>query len=408
MKYSPQETEAQSEQKNGGIMAPAGLGQAWKIIFKYGQLIGKLATFLGLCITFFYFIESGSIPLDSLSSLGALAVVVAVIALFSAIIFLALWLIPTAAAHLFQDDHPHERSAHWFRRGPDGKDLTQAQRWSRSLIFSSLTGAAVWVWTIAWILPFLFHSEWFRWGSCVVITVAVSIHCWKFSTYPVPASNEHASPGQIPSGITYRLSFFLAYGLMSLFPLTIFLVLLTTSDFRHDGRLFVMWGLLAAGFVVVTLVNSAGLAALQRFKSTQAFTLLAMIGICSLFAIVVGLGSSLRLLDAVMRMSTVRIENVSLALDGKNCATMQMIGVITSRIAGASSSPDGSCLLENVTVVSRVGERWVISCDRSDKATDQAIPRRRRNFRIEASGVQAEINASAEVQKRMKEISLCH
>lgn len=385
----------------------SGLRRTQQLIAEHGQLAAKAGAFLGLGLTTLYFIRAGSIPLDSLSNLGALAVVVALLALLSALAFLVLWVMPPAVALLFQSEDPQGHLAHWFRRSADGQALSKARQWRRAFLFSFVTAAVVWVWLAACSLPGMFSSAWLRWGACALSAAAASVLCWKFVTYPLPATDEPPMAGRRLSALAHRLLFIVFYAVTSLGPLLLLLTLLTTSELRHDGRAPVMWAMLAGGFVIATVANAVGLAAFQQLKRPWAFAVLAAVGIYTLMIIVVPLGSSPRLLDGLMQLSTIRMAHVSLVLDDKTCATVRLLGVVPSPVPSASSPAEARCLLENVTVVSRVGERWVIACERDDPATDQAGSHQRRNFRIEAKGVLGEMDAGGEVKERTGKVGVC-
>ncbi len=380
---------------------------AQQLLEAHGQLAAKAGTFLGLLITALYFIKAGAIPLDSLSSLGALAVVVALIALFSALAFLVLWVMPPAVALTFQAEDPHGYLKHWFQRSAEGQVLPKARQWRRVFLFSFVMGAVAWMWFATRALPGLFNGEWLRWGSLAVSAAAAGILCWKFTTHPLPESDAQSPAGSRLGAFFNRLLFVLTYAGMCVGPLLLFLTLLTASDLPQHTQAPALWALLAAGFVLASLANGVGLGAFQQLSRPRAFVVLAWVGIFTLAGIAVPLGSSHQLLNGVMQMSTIRMANVSLALDDKNCATARMLGVLTTPAPAASSPADGHCLLENVTVISRVGERWVIACDRDAPATDQARSPKRRNFRIEAKGVVGEVDTSEAVRERTGKVGVC-
>ncbi|MFT3664870.1 hypothetical protein [Piscinibacter sp.] len=372
------------------------LAQAREILAEYGQPMTKFSTLAGLLITCVYFIKSGAMPLDSLSSLGALALVVAVVALFTALMFLVLWVTPPAITLLFQREDPSGCLLRWFQYRSDGKVLTLVQQRGRLLLFAGVTCAAVWVWLIAWSLPDIFAGEAVRWGSRLATALAVLILCWHYMRPSIPEADNRT--GRSRSWLQFF--FVLAYGAVSLYQLWLFILLLTTSDFRHDDRAPVMWGLLTGGLLVVIAVNSIGLGVCQHFKGSRAIGMLAAVGLCSLLLLLTLLGSSARLLDGLMSLSTVRVGNTTLALDGKACAAVRMLRV-------AAKPAGDNCLLENVTLISRVGERWVVACDRSDTVVEEPMRRRRRNFQLDAKSVQAQIDASAEVRERTGKSPLC-
>lgn len=386
-----------------------GLVRAQQLFTEHGQLAAKAGTFLGLLITALYFIDAGTIPLDSLSSLGALAVVVALIALFSALAYLVLWVMPPVAALTFQAEDPHGYLRHWFQQSADGQALPKGRQWRRVFLFSFVMGAVTWVWFAARALPELFIGEWLRWGSLAASAAAAGILCWKFSTHPLPEADGQPPAGSRLSAFFNRLLFVLTYAGMCVGPLLLFLTLLTASELPQELPAWVLWALLAGCFVLASLANGVGLAAFQRLSRPRAFAVLALVGFCTLMAGITAApqGTLHRLLNGVMQASTIRMVNVPLALDDKNCATVRMLGVLTSPGPAASSPAEGSCLLENVTVISRVGERWVIACDRTDPPTNQPRSPRRRNFRIEAKGVLGEVDASGEVRERTGKVGVC-
>lgn len=381
------------------------LQRARTVISEYGQPIAKLGALIGLLITCIYFIKSGSIPLDSLSSLGALAGVVATIALFTALAFLAFWVMPPAISLLFQQEDPDGQLSHWFLYKADGQKLTPSQQRFRRLFFAAVSSIPFWIWLIAVSMPDIFYTEtWLR-GSVAVTTVAVVILCvWYGLLHPSAApAQQKAGQGQRLSVALHRLLFLITHAAMNLFPLCLFLVLVLASDFRHDSRVPVLWALLSGGGALVTGVNYVGLGVVEQVKGVRAFGVLALIGLFSLLLLVIALGASERLLEVVMKASSVRLENTTLALDSKTCAVVRALGVKT-----ISERSDGDfCLLENATVISRIGERWVIACDRTDSVTDDRQRSKRRNFQVEAKSVQAIIDVNSEVRDRTKSVALC-
>ena len=93
------------------------------------------------------------------------------------------------------------------------------------------------------------------------------------------------------------------------------------------------------------------------------------------------LGALLPFLDAVMVMTSVRLPRATLVIGAQGCKTMTRMGVKLASPVAAVDLSDGACQLREVTVLSRIGQRWWIACDRpaggkrgSAKLSGFAIP----------------------------------
>ena len=371
-------------------------------------------SFAGTALTLLYFWGIGGVPIGQVAGAGSMAKVVLSSACLFAILFLMAWLAPTILSQFVTDESPFAlRLRRLFSKSADdveskkGKpssgDVLQgapsghteliplvaeapateqmgtsghgAVSWRRIFAFSLFT---VGVGCVGLILLALgagrekgSDSVWLTLLYCLVlpalfIGVLLAVMWRRFNRMPGDAGNVieggMSTPKKDRDWFVWAL---FGYGsaVLSLLPLLTLLLVFIRTEFllEQDSYLVFVLGasLMSLGIVVA---YSVSLAVLVRRRQGIAVRWAVVLGVNAmvLFGVVMTLGLTTRILEAVMVMSSVRVESAVLLLEPEGCDLLQSMGAEGwGRLEGSS---DKTCLLYDVTIQSTLEPAMQLAC----------------------------------------------
>lgn len=375
---------------------------------------GAFVSFAGTALTLLYFWGIGGIPIGQVAGAGAMAKVVLSSACFFAVLFLMAWLAPTLLSQSVTDDSPFAlRLRKLFSKPSEASQLNEHSHssedgastgsslrtelvplvgdvpannqlspsgpgsinWGRIVLFSSST---VGIGCVGLILLALgvgrekgSDSFWLPFLYCLVLPalatgVLLTIQWHRFNRALGGVSNQTEGNAQAHrkdrswlawAGFGYGSAF------LSLFPLlTLLLVFIRTEFLLEQDSYFVF--ILGASLMSLGIVTaySISLAVLVRRRQGVAVRWAAVLGLNAiiLFGVVITLGLSTRILEAVMVMSSVRVENAVLLLEPEGCDLLQSMGA--EGWGRLEESSDKTCLLYDVTIQSTLEPSMQLAC----------------------------------------------
>lgn len=310
------------------------------------SLLWKWSPFVGGLLLGLYFIRIGHVPLDAIEDLLSVGIVVVLLsaAMLLGLLFIsAMPILPVLPAIASKT---REEWTAWF----DGRGRF------RTITFTLATLFAPWLVAFVVLVPTEGVPLELKWWTCTALL------CGSLAVLAEYAfSHRSADRGPIPPWKTrwvlFRFSGALTCVALSVFPLWVFLTFITHSKFGAEESLAVVWLLLVAGTAVIALFHAGALRI--ALDSTGIVDALYRSGGAVLFVLFLqayGLDAWSSLHNRVMRLATVRLERVHLVLKEEACVALPLVG-IEPTLRG-----DKTCALYEVTVLSRLGERWPIAC----------------------------------------------
>ncbi|RZL04255.1 MAG: hypothetical protein EOP36_01180 [Rubrivivax sp.] len=213
------------------------------------------------------------------------------------------------------------------------------------------------------------------------------------------------APGSPRWDMARRGGWFAGFSLSTAYPLLAFTQMSTLTSLDVTGTL-ALWTWMLLGLLAVICLHTVNLGmALSAPENKQTFAWAFQIG-ATLFCVVVAiaaLGISAKLHDALMQMSSVRIPHVHIVVQKSTCDALRLAGVSASRYAelpGASVAE--TCILTDVTVLSRLGAQWRIACQRDTEAEVSY-----KGFNIDANAVIALVDVLKPVKTNRPPNNVC-
>jgi hypothetical protein len=345
-------------------MNPPSSAQIKEVVGSWAKSLATISAALGLFIAVLYFLRIGYLPLDSLSSLAALSGAIALVSLAVFAAFLVMWGIPTILC-VWADTSKcrGDLFAFFERENLPAEHIGETFSRPKVLLFvATIIPACFLSWTTLLVLDF---GEWWRNViiAATILPALVSVFAYSKQQRGVASS---VGPMRPPSRwwLTWRLMFAVAYGISGTLPLIVFWLLLSLSEFREEHRPWVLLALNVGGAVAATMMNTLTLTVLleRRMRPIVAGAVQVAITASMLVYVVVALGVTGKFLDAVMSGVSLRLDRVHLVLDAQLCRSLPQIGVQPNKLRLPSGDESETCALFDVTVVSRIGDKWRISC----------------------------------------------
>lgn len=382
-------------------------------------------SFAGTALTLLYFWGIGGVPIGQVAGAGSMAKVVLSSACLFAILFLMAWLAPTILSQFVTDESPFAlRLRRLFSKpvkaatskdgkpgssdtvrgkpsghteiipfaadapateqmGPGGHGAVSLQRIFAFSLFTVGVGC------VGLILLAVgagrakgSDSVWLTLLYCLVlpalfIGVLLSVMWRRFNRMPGDAGDVIEGGMSTPKKDRDWFAWALfGYGsaALSLFPLLMLLLVFIQTEFllEQDSYFVFVLGasLMSLGIVVA---YSVSLAVLVRRRQGIAVRWAAVLGVNAmvLFGVVMTLGLPTRILEAVMVMSSVRVENAVLLLEPEGCDLLQSMGAEGwGRVEGSS---DKTCLLYDVTIQSTLDPSMQLACWRGIVSKDDPV-----------------------------------
>ncbi len=330
------------------------------------------ASVLGIFIGFIYCQSIGYIPLDSLSSLGSLAVALALLFGLMLLSLAVLWAFPTGVIWLAQGTAiwPH-LSHHFLVTHPKDHTPFPPIKIGLCFLFALLMSLGFWgIISLSESIPNngLAPNEWnnLRWFFIVAVAI---MGCWYIFRQhptvgrlgPMPQASFWQRVGQCLG----RSLFVVLLGVASCGPLFGVLTLLTATgsiDINNEAKVF--W-IISGCMACLALSTAANLRIAVQSRSvkqglpehwkTQMSTVLFF-----MIPTLIFLGFFAYLPNQLMNLLNVRIPQAHITLTEEACQALQLAGV--SQLEADKTTSPKVCLLKDVLVLSRVGEHWRIAC----------------------------------------------
>jgi hypothetical protein len=304
----------------------------------------------GLALLVVYFWRIRFLPIEGFSSVVALAGVVTASGALMALAFLAMWMVP------------------WFvfaAASESSKELRQWLREHRSQTLK-LVGASVALgWVVLSVLAFRSERS-FAVPLALVAVLVLAVVVWRVrgAVAGIRRTLVHARPWSVYAKL---LTVAALVAVSSAMPMYAALVLAIDSPMPwiHAEGFLPFLGVLLFTGLLATIANAwsaeivvqsdPGLDASALAQSTG-------VGAATFFAAVAYVGSTSVLHDTVMTMISVRVPSAHIVLANDSCAALRLLDIQVQVAAEASSSVKQPCMVVDATVLSRVGDRWLIDC----------------------------------------------
>ena len=331
----------------------------------------------GVFIALLYFLRIGYLPVESLSSFAALSGAIVLVSAGLFVSVFGLWTLPAWLCLMARQSEIRDVWLLWFeapRPLPQGG--LNILLWRVFAAVMSTMGAA---WLLLIGVPLVdAYADLGRWKLLIQGVIAAAAFAgaywyafggiarfgsqWKYRGWRAVVTSVERLLGAV------------FYGLCGAFPLWIFVKLFQISQYRHSTSALAIALIFGIAFVVVIASNTLmlGMAAIPSVKQKE---FAALSGGMAAYILVAGfavLGVTGRMHDTVMSAVSVRINRAHLVLSKEACASMSQLGVRTAAVLDASGKTLETCVLPDVTVLSRLGDRWRLSCDPDEGAS--AVP----------------------------------
>jgi hypothetical protein len=326
-----------------------GLGRAWKV-----------TTVTGLVLVFGYFVRYRYSPIDSLASVGALAGLVATLAILLGVGLFVTWTYPTGLLWGLATSGAAPQLREVFGvPAPEfqGPPRPVHQRFGRLALVGASWVLFPWMAMFAASMPAAFGGEGLH------VCVAGAFTALAFAGWCVLLHGRATSTPVLLRGLLVLLAVVLLVG-----PLIAFLQLVTVGPFAHDDDGFHVVSIVAVvGTVLALEVALHGYWFLRtdgpatRHARTQVGWLAG-----AFVLLMIGLGAAGGMLDNVMAAASVRVPDARLVLAPEACEALDMLAGTPAPAASSPAQPR-PCLLQKVLVVSRIGERWRLGCPDQDR-----------------------------------------
>lgn len=362
----------------------------WQRVKTWLKRAVATSTATGLFIVTVYFLKIGYLPIDSFSSMASLGGIVALLASALLASFAILWGAPTAVVFYARStpawlDISHRFWSHKVSATPSNPISRISAK--RVVGVVALTIALPWFAILVTYIPDFDIADLYKMpltGLMVVSWVAGLI--WFTHAQRPPVSE--FGPVQMATGMAgygYRVGWFFFFSLSATYPLYAFVKLSTLSTLDISGA-SALWLWIGCGILVVVALHSINLGielnrSLVRSTPVLAFQMGATI-FCVL-ALLITLGASSNVQDRLMQIVAVRTPHAHVVVTKSTCEALRLAGVSAMRYAPFPGEvATESCILFDVTVLSRLGTQWRIACN-----TDTDAATHYRGFNIDAKEV---------------------
>lgn len=358
-------------------------------------------TFAGGALTYLYFWTIGGMPIGQAGVTGSIIkVVMSSAALLGCMLFMS-WLAPTIAFRLFADEALFKTHVSpWFAGNVQHSVETgEKLAWRRVMGFSMATVGIGCVGITLGVSFAAANSKWSWWPfwTCMAIAalgIGWALHLiWKkilaeglsaHGAEPLLLSHNKAVNSRLAtwrslgSIAKQRVSWLLwgySCAVLSLFPLFFLLLIFFRTDYLL--KLNSVW-YLAFGLVVISagilFSFCTSLVVLVRSTKGWAIQWLFVMGINAfvLSVIVMLLGMSSRMLEAVMKMSSLRVENAVMLLEPEGCEILESMQAIGW--GRGPGTPSKTCMLYDVTIQSTLEPAMQIACWRGILNAEHTAP----------------------------------
>jgi hypothetical protein len=331
----------------------------------------KLCALLGTLIGWAYYKHIGYFPVDNASSLGALAVLLALFSLAMFCSLAVLWGTPISVIvgarrtpfwsclfHHFMVAHPKDATPYPPRNS------------GCAFLFAFLMITGVWmIITLSqWHPPGgLEAHEWNKlfWFFIDAVVVMACWYVWRQHSAvgwlgPMPnATKRHR---------LWRVIFLLIFVFSAIYPMAVFFTLVRTTGIAQtlsDLEIFLLMtgcmGImsLSCGFSFLLATDPPISDSQQRRDRWLHLSM----GLVFLVVTLLLLGFFPYLPTQVMRLASVRIPQAHIALTEEACQALQLAGI--APLVTDKTTTLKTCLLKNVLVLSRLGDQWRIACGSS-------------------------------------------
>jgi hypothetical protein len=350
---------------------------------------GAFISLAGGLLTLLYFWRIGGVPIGQAAATGSMATLVLLTAVFLALLFLMVWMIPTVTSFMFTDDDSFAKQLRvLFGRaerpapqvvaeepGPPTSPEHQQDSpdWKRLFGFSLSTvgvgGLAIVLFltttdsraTAGW-ASYAGRACLVLWGAAVA---AALVMVWFKAPRPAPVQGR--------SKLGWPFFSYLAIGYLSsafsAAPLLTLSVMALRATGPTDSIGPVALGVFAASVGLVIAYALSLWALLDRTKSTRVrWTFVTLVNAGILLFVVAGVGLSSRMLDAVMVLASVRVENAVITLEPEGCELLEAMGAAGW---GAAAGDNNLCVLAGVTIQSTLEPAMQIACWREDSHSEK-------------------------------------
>lgn len=396
---------------------------------------GAFISFAGGALTLFYFWGIGGVPIGQAASAGSMAKVVLPTAALLGIALMAVWLVPTVASLMFDDE---QSFAVALRRLFIVEEFSLTPTADTAAIRTNVVPAPGWEVVPQWVgpslavhptaLPSLYSRvRWFRIGIFSFLTVgvgSVAVLLYSFSADPTATEGWGHYAGwasvsgwvaalacslgvmwwrfnkttvSASQGGTARrkshLLFWFAFGFfssaISVAPLLTLLLVFLRSDLLLESETMAM---LAFGAVSISLgivfAYAVSLGALVARSVNKGIKWVFVLGLNAFILgyLVMALGLSSRMLEAVMVLASVRVENAVITLESEGCELLASMDV---KEWGYTRGSTKICVLPNVTIQSTLEPAMQVACWRG------TIPRKKAEEEAPLSAAEAPGPAAA-------------
>jgi len=323
----------------------------------------KVTTVVGLFLVFSYFVQYRYSPIDSLASVGALAGLVATLAILLVVALFVTWTYPTGLLLGLATSGAASQLREVFGiPDPDfvGPPLPARRRFLRVILVGCSGVLFPWMAVFAGMMPAAFG------GDVVHVGVAGGFAAAAIGGWCVLLHDRAVSSRPLWRGVLVFVSIVLLVG-----PIFAFLHLVTSGPFGRDGDgLHVVLIVLVVGTLLAIEIALHGYWFLRTEGSASRHARAQVGWLGGMFVLLmIGLGAAGGLLDSVMAAASVRVPDARLVLAPEACEALDALaGVPVPPPAASSAVPPRPCVLQKVLVVSRIGERWRLGCPDQDRS----------------------------------------
>lgn len=335
---------------------------------------GALVSFAGSALTFIYFWKLGGVPVGQAAGTGAMAKAVLSSTFMLGGLLLMGWLSPTILFQIFSDEGSFSQRVRQIFSISDSGSGESINFKNIAYFGASTVGIGCLSLTmVAFGIGLDENNEW-TWKSYTFCLIAPFFLIGYFLTFKWCSFNKEfdkdhkgeAYPD--PKKKNYDLLAWLFVGYFSAvvatFPLLTMLIIFLKTDFLLEQDSYTALG---AGSLVISLAillaYCVSLAALvQRSKGRVVqWSIILGVNACTLLFVVMMFGIGSKMLDAVMEMSSVRVERAIMVLEPEGCELLRSMQATGVRNIGGDSK---ACVLYDVTIQSTLEPAMQVACMR--------------------------------------------
>jgi hypothetical protein len=354
--------------------------------------IAAISSLLSLGVMLVYFWRIGYVPIDGLADVAAVGGIALLSCALLVLVLLALWSTPSLLQWGLVSDTSSRSELQWFMVGGDaaGESKPRADL-KKCLRFSAASVGVGW-----FFLTIVFAG--------VGMSLEVPPHSYEFFALLLlvlacvmlkklllakPEGKNRLPWYHLVIRFVIRFFVIVLFATAALMPLYAALLILQFSavgSVREDW-MYAIFAVLASG-VVAVLTSAFGLWLMLDSAGTRAAWVapLAINAAALAFAVTLS-GAFLPFLDAAMTLASIRVRNATLVLKAQTCESLRLLGIRVSGTLSTHAESSGPCLLSNVTVSSRIGQRWRIDCE--IVATGIGSSAKLGGFTVPAAGIEA-------------------